>query len=143
MFLRWIFCKIASLQNGQNIQVFGCFLRFEEQSRGTGACSRAGYLFISPVCGSDFFGTLNPYTQHENPSMHMTRAASGGVKMQKPLVFAYVELKVKKPMVFARSIQNMQKTIGFLHFFASGRSPSNHRGLGASLIYFSPMFQKW
>ena len=49
------FCKIASRENGKNMQVFGCFLCFEEQSRGKGACSRTGYVFILPVGGSHHF----------------------------------------------------------------------------------------
>ena len=49
------FFKIASFQNWQNIQVFGYFLDFNEQSRENKAFSRAGYHFISSVCGSELF----------------------------------------------------------------------------------------
>ena len=115
------FCKIAAFENCKNIQVFGGFLWFEEQSREKGACSRACYLFIPPLCGSDSFCTKNTHTLRQDCVWWHKNAkniwfCSSWVEWAKTLGFLHIQL-------------NSCKTICFLHCYATGRSPSNHRWL--------------
>ena len=101
------FCKIAAFENCKNIQVFGGFLCFEEQSREKGACSRACYLFIPPVCGSDSFCTKNTHTLRQDCVRWHKNAKTYGFAVfelseQKTVGFLHIQLtNCKKPYVFA------------------------------------------
>ena len=120
------FCKIAAFENCKNIQVFGGFLCFEEQSREKGACSRACYLFISPVCGSDSFRTKNTHTFRQDCVQWHKNA--------KNIWFCSFWVEWAKNRLFFFTFNSTAaKTICFVHFYATGRSPSNHRWLNRVL----------
>ena len=91
---------------------------------------------------SFFFHPEPPKTQHEKLPHALGQGCVSWRKNVKNICFPDFESNVQTNQGFLHIQLKIWKNV-FLHFYASGCSPSNHRGEGACFMYFSPVCQKW
>ena len=90
---RVFFAKSLRSKSAKTYRLLAVFFVSRNSHEKKGACSRACYLFISPVCGSDSFCTKNPHILRQdcvrwhNNANNIWFFAHSTQKLQKPYVF--------------------------------------------------------